>query len=448
MDNFWTPLHELISKHCQDFDSIWQKRKRMIDTEFLVIFIFKLVLSKNKQGYGSLLEELWENSRFSTLQQTPVSASSVCEARQKLPPDIFKQLNTLVLSSYAQEEPLPLWHGHRVFAVDGSKINLPHALIDFGYKAPNKYQYYPKGLMSTLYHLGSGFIFDGILTNSKSERHCLFSHMDALCPDDILVLDRGYFSYLVLYKAIEKGLHLVCRIQSGQVNKAIQSFLDSNEIDKIVTYEPSVPVLHEIKKQGFMIESQPISLRLIKYTLGNEVYVCATTLLDPTRYSVADFTNVYHARWGIEELYKISKEFIDIEDFHGQTEKTVKQECYAHLLLINIARIFESQANKEPPPQDKLFEQREGCDSYWQDFCGEIKRLKINFKNFLLVLNRHLINLFLPRVFLEKEYLNRILVGLTRLRQKIRPGRHVPRQSRKPVKKWKDARKTKVAYSP
>tara|TARA_B100002003_G_scaffold248245_1_gene281600 strand:+ start:205 stop:1551 length:1347 start_codon:yes stop_codon:yes gene_type:complete len=447
MDNFWAPLHELIETNCGQFDSIWQKRKRVIDTEFLVIFICKLVLSKNKQGYASLLEELWENNRFSELQGVPVSASSICEARQKLPPEIFKRLNENILSAYTQESSLELWNGHRVFAVDGSKINLPRRLIDYGYKAPNHYQYYPKGLMSTLYHLSSGFIFDGILTSDKSERHCLFDHMDTLSVGDILVLDRGYFSYLVLYKAVEKGVHLICRIQSGNINKAMRSFLDSNEVDKVINYQPSASVLSEIKNQGFIIEPKPIMLRLTKYIIDDEVYLCATTLLDPIRYPLKDFSGIYHARWGIEELYKISKSFVEIEDFHGQTENAVKQECYAHLLLINLARIFELQAKKNlPPPTDTLSE-AEGRDSYWQDFCGEIERLKINFKNCLLVLGRHLVNLFLPDVFLEQDYLNKIVNAISRLKQKIRPGRHAPRQSRKPIKKWKDARGGKVSYA-
>lgn len=47
-----------------------------------------------------------------------------------------------------------------------------------------------------------------------------------------------------------------------------------------------------------------------------------------------------NGRWGIEELCKISKQLIGIEDFHSQTERGVKQEIYAHLLLINIARIL------------------------------------------------------------------------------------------------------------
>ena len=58
MDDFWIPLQLLIEETCSEFDKIWQTRQRVINTQFLVIFILKLVLSKNSQGYkilGSLI---------------------------------------------------------------------------------------------------------------------------------------------------------------------------------------------------------------------------------------------------------------------------------------------------------------------------------------------------------------------------------------------------------
>lgn len=135
-------------------------------------FILKLVLSKNSQGYKILLNELWETAEFSGLQQKPVSASSLCEARQKMPETIFTLINQKMLSLREESNLLPLWRSHRVFGVDGSKINVPHELLDAGYKAPNRQQYYPQGLMSTLYHLGSGLIDDGLLGSDKGERIC------------------------------------------------------------------------------------------------------------------------------------------------------------------------------------------------------------------------------------------------------------------------------------
>lgn len=450
MQDFWSPIQSLIDQKCTEFDKIWQKRKRIINTQFLVVFVLKLILSKNKQGYGSVLTELWESNELSALQQEPISASSVCEARQKMPATIFTDLNQHLLALRETTDPLPQWHGHRVFGVDGSKINVPRELLTAGYKAPNRDQYYPQGLLSTLYHLGSGLIYDGILSGDKSERACLLAHMERLLPGDVLVLDRGYFSYLVLSETIKKGVHLICRMQCGTVNKAVQSFWDSDGIDEVITYKPSIAVKYASKKQGYDIELKPIKLRLIKYTINDETYACGTTLLDEA-YPASDFPGVYHGRWGIEELYKISKEFIDVEDFHSQSERGVQQECYAHILMINIARIFESEAIKQlppsPPDDDGNSNSGEQKDSHWQDFCGEIRRIKINFKNCLLVLGRGLEKLLLPLGKVEIDWIACLIKNISRIRQRIRPGRHAPRQSRKPINKWKSSSGTKVAYA-
>jgi len=138
MEDFWSPLQAIIQQRSVDFDKTWQLRKRVIDTHFLVLFILKLVLSKNKQGYKSLLHELWESPEISGSQKKPLSASSLCEARQKMPSTIFAEINRAILTEREQTAPLPRWHGHRVFAVDGSKLNLPRALLSAGYTPPQR----------------------------------------------------------------------------------------------------------------------------------------------------------------------------------------------------------------------------------------------------------------------------------------------------------------------
>ena len=249
MRDFWSPLQKIIMDTCLDFDKTWQVRKRIIDTNFLVLFLFKLVLSKNHQGYKSLLTELWESSELLTCQQQPVSASSLCEARKKLPEEIFINLNKVILS-YQEELMLRSnWCNHRIFACDGSKINLPHELLLSGYKAPNREQHYPQGLMSVIYHLSSGFVYDCLLSKDI-ERHCVIKQMDTLAKNDVLVLDRGYFSYLILYQAITKGIHLICRLQSGTMNKEVATFWKSDLRDAVIEYVPSTAVKSEIKKQG------------------------------------------------------------------------------------------------------------------------------------------------------------------------------------------------------
>lgn len=449
MQDFWSPVQQIIKETCSSFDKVWQTRKRVIDTHFLVLFILKLILSKNKQGYKSLLNEVWENSEIILIHQQaqPISASSLCEARQKLPEEIFLKINEKILSMLEKPNVLFEWCGHRIFAADGSRINVPHELLDKNYKIRNQGQYYPQGLMSTLYHLNEGLIYDCILTAEKNERHCLIDQMNTLAIGDVLVLDRGYFSYLLLYQAMEKGVHLICGLQSGTVNKAIEAFWKSDCQDAVIDYYPSVAVKSEIKKQGYDLNYKKISLRLIKYQIDDEIYVCATTLLSK-QYPLNEFAKVYHGRWGIEELYKISKEFIDVEDFHAKTERGVKQELYAHILLINIARIFESEANKQLPPSSNNSHQEVETElkkSYWKNFSGKIQELKINFKNCLLVIGRFIEKLILSLEPEKKGWLSKMLLSISRVRQKIRPGRHYPRCSRKPYNRWKSSNDPKLA---
>src|SRR5690349_25169260 len=105
--NFWVKASELFEICCHETDQLWQKRKRVLDTKWLVIFILKMVLSKNKYGYGSSLSQLSETcaEKGILLPQAPVlAASSVREARQKLPETIFKILNHKLIE---------LWHTHR-----------------------------------------------------------------------------------------------------------------------------------------------------------------------------------------------------------------------------------------------------------------------------------------------------------------------------------------------
>ena len=50
--------------------------------------------------------------------------------------------------------------------------------------------------------------------------------------------------------------------------------------------------------------------------------------------------DLYHGRWSIEELYKISKQMLAVEYFHSRSERGVKQELFAHFTLIAMTRLF------------------------------------------------------------------------------------------------------------
>lgn len=94
--NFWCEIKNIFKKISDKFDSEWRQRKRVLGTELLVTIILKLVQNKNQQGYSSTLMQFWENCAEKNIklpQANSVSASSLCEARQKLSEEIFQELN-------------------------------------------------------------------------------------------------------------------------------------------------------------------------------------------------------------------------------------------------------------------------------------------------------------------------------------------------------------------
>ena len=160
-----------------------------------------------------------------------------------------------------------------------------------------------------------------------NEKLCALEHMKQLTEKDIIVFDRGYFSYLLLYKLLEQGIQGIFRlqIQESGTNSKVLDFWKSHRDDTIIEYIPSITVIHDLKKRGFDLDVKPLTVRLIKHKINNETYVYATTLIGEA-YPKECFAEIYHGRLGIEELYKISKQFIELEDFHLKTARGVKQE--------------------------------------------------------------------------------------------------------------------------
>lgn len=431
--SLWQKIIIVVSAVSDEFDKKWQKRRRVIDTLLIVLFIFRLVFSKNKQGYGTTIAELWDychKMNINLPQKKPVVAAAFGNARAKLDENFFKILNTEVIRTYESDQDDFRWKNHRLFAVDGTKINLPKQLQNFAYKTPSDNAYYPQGLVSCLYQLKVKIPVDFDLSSHLDERKMAYDHLSILNKNDVVVYDRGYFSYAMLYFHHIKGIHAVFRLASSSY-KVIDEFMQSADKERIVIIITSL----KRQKKTFLkypeIELKPLSLRLIKYDINGITYTLGTTLLDSQQYMADEFADIYHSRWGIEELYKISKSLIDVEDFHGQTERGVKQELFAHFVLITFARIFTNKT-------DDILMLNKNSDA--------VEKTKCNFKNCLVTIARNLEALFLQQVQRVKETITTIVNLVSTCRQKERLDRSYKRQSNKPIKKWKPGKEKRAKH--
>ena len=131
----------------------------------------------------------------------------------------------------------------------------------------------------------------------------------------------------------------------------------------------------------------------------------------------------------LEDLYKISKKLMTIEDFHGQSERGVKQELFAHFVLITLTRIFSNHSEA-------------GFNSL--STVDEALHTKANFKNCLITVARNIEGLVLKQASLLSETIGRIVASIASCRQKLRPNRSYARRSRKPIGKWKPSKPAKI----
>lgn len=432
--SLWQEVVHLLHEVADEYDQRWRLRKRVIDSLMLVLLIFRLVSSRNTQSYGTTIDDLWhscEKLQLPLPQKNAIAASSFCAARKKLDEAIFVEANRRILETYASQGPPYTWRTHRLFAVDGSKLNLPRELRAAGYPLPTDIAHYPQGLLSCLYQLESQLPFDFDLVSHGNERLCALRHLEILEKDDVVVYDRGYFSYPLLYRHHQSGIHAVFRLQESMPT-VIQDFFASSLTDTDVLLYPSPPHQRDIRRQLPDVEIVPVKMRLLKYEIAGATYYLGTTLVDAhQRYPLDDFVELYHARWGIEELYKISKRIFGVEDFHARSERGVKQELFAHFVLITMNRLFANRADRElnPPPTSPPSHADAPSDS------SSTTQRQTNFKNCIHVIQRNLEELVLLQHRIQ-AVVQRTYRAIVSRHQRARPGRAFPRRSLRPNTKW------------
>ena len=60
MIDYWSSVKEIIDGICKEYDSLWQRRSRILNSKLIVMMIFKLILSDKRQGLSLSLADFWD----------------------------------------------------------------------------------------------------------------------------------------------------------------------------------------------------------------------------------------------------------------------------------------------------------------------------------------------------------------------------------------------------
>ncbi len=389
---------------------------------YLIVSILKMGKNGLQREMDSFLRET-EDTEFNIRQ---VTKSAFSQARKNLSPEVFLELNEVVVQDFYQTEAFLGYKNHRLLAVDGGFLNLPdHPSIreEFGRRAFGRgtKKDVPKSmaLLSLLYDPANYMTLDVQTDHGDgSELQLLLRHLPKVEQGDILLLDRGYPSRYLFSILASLGIHFVVRMKHNWV--PVKEFMKSRKQDIVVTMEvPNGD--YERYGQQYPGMKKTIKCRLVKVRdeQGNLQVLC-TSLLDPAKYKIGELGDLYKLRWGIEEVFKMYKVRVQVDAFSGRTAIDVKQDIYAKIMMMNLC------ASLAFPIEEKVTrEYREAKRN------GEVKHhRKINRTYAYWTTKVSLIALFIK---------NKIKAALAIFDKQVelntevdRPGRKSPRKKKQP----------------
>lgn len=366
------------------------------------------------------MDEFYKALNRSDYKIREITKGALTQARAKLNEWAFVRLNEVAVNTFYDEAEYYVWHGMRTLAVDGTRLLLPNhpsVVKEFG-----QHKFGPKAdsprslaIASMLYDVLNQITIDAqIAPYSSSEGDLLSKHMDKIKKGDLLLLDRGYPCFWLLFMLQARGIEFCVRLKDNWWLK-VKEFSESGDKERIVTF--SLPKKDRSKLADYPhMQDATITCRLVKIELENgKKEILCTSLTDAEQYKYEEFESLYHYRWNEEEAYKLLKSRIELEDFSSKTARGIKQDFHSKVFLMTLCAAYAHPIEERVRDEYKSDENRKHDQ-------------KINRTNALSMT----LDILIP-IFVRKQYKNALnafdqIVSGTR--EIIRPGRVVPRKHR------------------
>jgi hypothetical protein len=242
----------------------------------------------------------------------------------------------------------------------------------------------------------------------------LMEHLGHIEEGDLLLLDRGYPCFWLLFLLKAKNIEFCVRLKDDWWLQ-VKDFTQSNEKERLVTF--SLPKKDVKKLSGYphMI-GQTITCRLVKVELENgDKEILCTSLLDEQYYTHKDIEELYHYRWSEEEAYKLLKSRVEVEAFSGKTATAVKQDFFAKIFLMTLCAAYAHPIEERVAAEYKADKERKHDQ-------------KINHTNAISMTQDILIGVLIRQQY--KTALEAFDDVVKKTREIIRPNRKVPRNKK------------------
>lgn len=344
--------HNLVLKFKVSEKDFTRKRKQDFSTTLLFLMNFlKKSLSIEIENFIRFV-----NTGIKQKVLKPFSKSAFVQCRKKIKPEVFKHLSSFVAKEFytGNEDGIKRWKGFRLLSVDGSRLPLPNTKELRGIYGEYKNSSEAgkaQGRISVLYDVLNNYVLDGLLAPlALGENILAFGHLSYAQKGDLVIYDRGYPSFELVYKHTKLGVDFLIRTKQSFSNMT-QSFFNSKKKSAILEMSPGKNTKLSDKEFN---KNDSIKVRLTRIELSSgEVEILITSLLDAKKYPHKLFKELYFKRWKVETYYDELKNKLKLGCFSGYSDQSIQQDFNAVLLVSNIQTLLVTEINDELAQQEK-----------------------------------------------------------------------------------------------
>jgi Transposase DDE domain len=352
----------VIEKICDDLNHDWRDGK--LDPATTLALFVQQVLHGNTPC-----------SEVRHIAGRSFTASAYCQARIRLPLALCQTMARRVCDAALPltRNACHLFHGHRVFHVDGSNFSMPDTpelVRAFGVPSgPKPGCAFPVAHLLVLFSAQTGLLLDTWASPMRTgdlSRICeVHPHLGS---GDVLIGDDCYGTYAHLALLSQANLHGLFPVHHLRIvdfkrgrphtmpgKNAVAGMPRSRWIkslgkeDQLVEYfkpkeTPRWMSKHEFDKLPASIIVRELRRAVRRPGLGKVTLTLVTTLLDPKVYAAAELLELRLRRWDVETNLRHLKTTMNMDVLRCKTEEGVRKELAVFCLTYNLIRVVMMEA--------------------------------------------------------------------------------------------------------
>ena len=344
----------LVEESCRRILHPWRKR---IYTPWITLSLFLAQVLSDDHSCDDAVDRLQKYRHDHGFTAVASHTGSYCEARQRLPENLFWDLvRRTGRSIHQQAKASWLFHGRSVKIVDGSTVVMPDT-------AANQKAYpqatsqapglgFPIARILVVFSLAVGTVLDAALgpyQGKQTSELALFRQIiTEFQPDDIVLADRFFSSYWLIAALQSRGVDVLVRLHQCRTADFRRGRRLGRE-DHLVTWpkprkSPDWMSRAEYESMPAELTVREIRIRVRDKTKRVHNLVIATTLVNAKTYRAGELGDLFRQRWHAELDLRTLKTQMQMEMLRTKSPEMIRKEMATYFLAYNLIRGIMAEA--------------------------------------------------------------------------------------------------------